>query len=139
MALILCPTPLHAWNTGHIKWYSYHAGLKQAQKTGRPILMVFSAPWCSKCKTYKRLFYNKKVVKLARQMVMVKINIQNNRKLQKQFSVDGSYIPRTLALSPEGYHYAELAGANPNYKYFLDYHNPGELIQVMRWAIARAN
>ena len=139
LLIFLLPAPqAKAWNGSQIKWLSYSTGLKKAQKTGKPILMVFSAPWCQKCKQYKKLFYSRQVVKLAKQMVMIRVNITANRKLQQQFAIDGSYIPRTLALSPDGYHYDDLGGSQPDAKYYLDIKNPSELVAVMQGAIAKS-
>jgi len=131
--------PAKAWNQKRIKWHSYSSGLQTAQKTGRPILMVFEAKWCKVCKQYKKVFYNKKVVRLSKKMVMIKIDIQNNRKLQQKYSVDGGYIPRTMAFSPEGYHYANLTGSDKEFKYFLNSRYAGDLIRVMKRAVARAH
>ena len=136
--LITAIAPAQAWNSRQIHWQSYKAGMTSAKKTGKPVLLVFEAKWCKVCKTYKKLFYNKKVVHLARKMVMIKINISKNRGLQKQYSIDGGYIPRTMALSPKGYHYSDLKGGDPENKYFLNDRHPGELLKMMRRAIARS-
>ena len=129
----------HAWNAKRIKWYNYSSGLKQAQKTGKPILMVFEAKWCKICRRYKKVFYNGKVVKLAKKMVMIKIDISKNRKLQAQYSIDGGYIPRTMAFSSQGYHYAGLTGRDKEYKYFLNHRHAGDLIRMMKGALAKSS
>ena len=126
-----------AWNAKRIKWHSYSSGLKKAQKTGKPILMVFEARWCKICKHYKKMFYKPQVVRLAKKMVMIKIDISKNRKLQAQYSVDGGYIPRTMAFSSQGYHYDGLTGSHPQYKYFLNHRHPGDLVAMMQGALAR--
>ena len=126
-----------AWNAKRIKWHSYSSGLKKAQKTGKPILMVFEAKWCKVCRKYRKVFYNAKVVKLARKMVMVKIDISKNRKLQAKYSIDGGYIPRTMAFSFQGYHYEGLIGSHEQYKYFLNPRHAGDLIHMMKRAVAR--
>ncbi len=127
----------HAWNGKRIKWHSYSSGLKKAQKTGKPILMVFEAKWCKICRHYKKVFYKPQVVRLAKKMVMIKVNIAKNRKLQAKYSIDGGYIPRTMAFSPQGYHYDGLTGSHPHYKYFLNHRHAGDLINMMKGALAK--
>lgn len=139
LAMIVTTHQAHAWNTGKINWMSYKSGMQAAQKTGKPIIMVFEAKWCKICKTYKKVFYNKQVVKLSKQVVMIRVNIERNRKLQQQHSVDGGYIPRTMAFSPQGYHYDDINGSNPEYKYFLHHKRAGDLIRMMKRALARSN
>jgi len=131
--------PAKAWNHKKIKWYGYTAGLQAAQKSNKPILMVFEAKWCKVCKHYKKVFYNRQVVRLANQMVMIKIDIQKNRKLQQKYSVDGGYIPRTMAFSPKGYHYANLTGSDKEFKYFLNSRSAGDLTRMMKRALARVH
>lgn len=126
-----------AWNGKRIKWHSYSSGLKKAQKTGKPILMVFEAKWCKVCRHYRKVFYKQQVVKLAKKMVMIKIDISKNRKLQAKYSIDGGYIPRTMAFSSQGYHYEGIVGSHDQYKYFLNPRHAGDLIQMMKRAVAR--
>lgn len=140
--LSMGPAKLHAaspgWNNGQIKWVSFAKGMKKAKKTGRPALVVFEARWCKVCKTYKKLFYKKSVVAMSKKMVMIMVNIEKNRALQKRYSPDGGYIPRTMAFSPAGYHYSEIISRDGRFKYFASTRNPADLLNMMQQAITKA-
>lgn len=127
-------TTAKAWNHRQIKWYSYKAGLKAAQKQNKSVLIVFEARWCKICRRYEKLFYHKAVVKSAKRLVMIKVDIERNRALQKKYAIDGGYIPRTMILAADGYIHRDITGAHPQYKYFLNATNPSELLTVMQRA-----
>lgn len=135
------PAKLHAaspgWNNGQIKWMSFAKGMQKAQKTGRPALVVFEARWCKVCKTYRKLFFKESVVAMSKKMVMIMVNIEKNRVLQKRYSPDGGYIPRTMAFSPAGYHYSEIISGDGKFKYFASTRNPADLLNMMRQAMTK--
>ncbi len=51
-------TPNHAedWNGAEINWRDARSGIYEASKTGRPVIMVFHATWCSVCKRFREVF-----------------------------------------------------------------------------------
>jgi len=120
------------WNNGKIKWMSFARGVKEAQKTGKPMLVVFEAKWCKVCKQYKRQFYKKSIVAMSKKIVMVMVNIEKNRGLQKKYSPDGGYIPRTMAFSSKGYLNEGLTASHPDFKYFIEPKSAPELLNFMK-------
>lgn len=127
------------WNNGKIKWMSFQKGMQKAKATGKPALVVFEAKWCKICKQYRKLFYNKQVVAMSKNMVMVMVNIEKNRELQKQYSIDGGYIPRTMAFSPKGYHDQGLTGTDHEFKYYINPHSASDLLRFMKKTANLAN
>ncbi len=125
------------WNNGKIKWMSFAKGVKEAQKTGKPMLVVFEAKWCKICKQYRRQFYKKSVVAMSKNLVMVMVNIEKNRGLQKKYSPDGGYIPRTMAFSPNGYLNEGLIASHPDFKYFIEPKSAHELVNFMKRTAAQ--
>lgn len=125
------------WNNGKIKWMSFTKGMKEAQKTGKPMLVVFEAKWCKICKQYRRQFYKKSVVAMSKNLVMVMVNIEKNRGLQKKYSPDGGYIPRTMAFSPKGYLNEGLTASHPDFKYFIEPKSAAELLNFMKRTAAQ--
>lgn len=63
---------------------------KIAQKTGKPILIDFTAKWCAPCKAMDRDFWTKpEVAELAEDFVCVKIDYDKNFDLRRKYSVRG--------------------------------------------------
>ncbi len=125
------------WNNGKIKWMSFARGLKEAKRTGKPMLVVFEAKWCKMCKQYKRQFYKKSVVAMSKKLVMVMVNIEKHRGLQKKYSPDGGYIPRTMAFSSNGYLNEGLTASHPDYKYYIEPKSTAELLNFMKRTAAQ--
>ncbi len=125
------------WNNGKIKWMSFARGQKEAKRTGKPMLVVFEAKWCKMCKQYRRQFYKKSVVAMSKNLVMVMVNIEKNRGLQKKYSPDGGYIPRTMAFSPNGYLNEGLTASHPDFKYFIEPKSAAELLNFMKRTAAQ--
>lgn len=141
MVGIATQSQLHAaspgWNNGKIKWMSFTKGISKAKKTGKPMLVIFEAKWCKMCKQYKRQFYKKSVVAMSKKLVMVMVNIEKNRGLQKQYSPDGGYIPRTMGFSSKGYLNESITGPDPQFKYFLEPKSSHELLTFMKRVAAQ--
>jgi len=64
------------------------------------ILIVY-ADWCGVCKRYSEMFRDPEVVKQSKHVVLIRIN-QDTSPYAKDFSFDGSYVPRTFILDKRG-------------------------------------
>jgi len=124
------------WNDGAIDWVTYEVGMARAAAERRPILLVFYTDWCPHCHNYSRVFHAPEVVDLARSLVMIRVERDGNRELSEMYDFDGEYIPRTFVLTSAGEVRTELHGKNPSFLYFIDEHAPGELVALMRAAVA---
>lgn len=125
------------WNDEEIPWRGYEAGLEAAKKAGKPVCLVFYAPWCSGCAAYSKLFHDPKVVKASRDFVMVRVNRDEAEALSKQFDVDGEYIPRTFFLSPEGKLDKEIRRLGQDQAYYYDVERTSALRSGFKWAKRR--
>lgn len=125
------------WNNGKIKWMSFARGLKEAKRTGKPMFVVFEVKWCKMCKQYRRSFYKKSVVAMSKKLTMVMVNIEKHRGLQKKYSPDGGYIPRTMAFSSDGYLNEGLTASHPEFKYFIEPKSVTELLNFMKRTAAQ--
>ena len=77
------------------------------------------------------------LVRLSRQFVMIRVERDGHREISAQYDVDGEYIPRTFFLTPSGSVLTELSSDNDDYRYFMDEHDPTELIALMQRALER--
>ena len=126
------------WNDGEIAWQSYEAGLAQARRERKPMLLVFYTQGCQHSPEYSRIFHAPEVVAQAREFVMVRVDADLLPELDARFMPDGPYVPRTFFLDPDGAPALALHGADPTYRYFLDYASPRELLELMARARALA-
>jgi protein-disulfide reductase (glutathione) len=122
------------WNDSQIKWLSFDDGLREAGRTGKPILAVFYAEWCPHCAEYSQLFRDPEVVDRARDLVMVRVNSDEQPDISARYAPDGEYIPRTMVLRPDGALVASIHGGQRSYRYFLDHDSSHELLGVMKRA-----
>ncbi len=129
------PEMADVWNGSQINWRDIRSGIYESSKTGRPVIMLFHAPWCSACKKFRSVFYDKEVVEAAKDFVMILVDADADKVANGAFSPDGTYVPRTLFLDSEGNVQSQLKGAgDPNYPHSLDIESPKELLSLMRRA-----
>jgi hypothetical protein len=126
------------WNTAQIEWRPYDEGLAEARRTARPVLLALSATWCGHCRTYSHVFEDPRVVLRARRFVMVRIDSDQQRDVAARYALDGTYVPRTYFLSPDGAPMADVQAAHPRFHYFFDESDPSSLVAGMDAALARA-
>lgn len=118
------------WNDQQIKWRTYDEGLAEAKKTKKPVMLVFFTEWCPHCKNYSGVFHDPKVVAEAKDFVMVRLDADKNKALSEKYAVDGSYIPRTYFLAPNGT-LTDVHAPREQFKYFYDERNPASILAGM--------
>jgi len=143
-ALLLTALPLAAlartanhasdWNGAEINWRDARSGIYEATKSRRPVLMVFHATWCSFCKRFRKVFKDPAVVAASRDFVMILADVDQEKELNSELSPDGSYVPRTLFIDPDGNVSDKLVGGDPQYPHSLDVESPAELLALMKKA-----
>jgi thiol:disulfide interchange protein len=147
LALLIAPMPSSArgldgadvWNSAEIDWKDMRSGVKEATATGKPVLMLFQATWCSACKKYRSVFKSPDIVAASRGLVMILVDIDKNPEINSGFSPDGVYVPRTIFLDATGEIRRDLKGADPQYPHSLDISGPGELLALMKRAAGGEN
>jgi thioredoxin-like negative regulator of GroEL len=123
------------WNNRGVLWLPFARGLREARHSGKPVLVVFYAEWCRHCASFSRQFFNPAVVRLSKSLVMVRVDVDEHPNLSARYSPDGSYVPRTMVLRPDGSLISDIQGSQAKYRYNLEDTTPGELIDFMRQAV----
>ena len=106
------------WNDTGIRWEEYEKGLDNAWRENKPVILIFYTDWCPACKKYGSVFQDKRVIMESNRFIMVRINKDNNKKLSLKYGEDGTYIPRTIALYPNGRVMHEIYDRK-NHKYYI--------------------
>ncbi|MBW2712476.1 MAG: thioredoxin family protein [Deltaproteobacteria bacterium] len=120
------------WNNEQIQWLAMDEGLAVAKESNTPVLLVVYTDWCPHCKNYSQVFYDPTVVKAAHNFVMIRINQDNQPDKAAAYSPDGSYIPRTLILRPDGSINSSHIGPNPNFQHFIDEYQAQGVLDMMQ-------
>lgn len=145
MSLMMMPpaasagAPNHAdlWNGAEINWQDIKSGVFEASQTGKPVVMVFHATWCSACKKYRSVFQDKAIIDAAKDFVMILIDGDAEKEVNSAFSPDGTYVPRTIFLDAGGNIRTEFKGqGDAKYPHSIDVNGPGELLALMEKARA---
>ena len=91
-------------------WRPYDAGLVQeAVSKGRPVLLKFTADWCTNCKVVeRRVYHDPQVIKLLRQKNVLPIKADTTlidypaTKDLKQVYGEAGNVPVSIILLPDG-------------------------------------
>ncbi|KAJ7357775.1 Thioredoxin domain-containing protein 12 [Desmophyllum pertusum] len=104
----------------HLDWKTYSEGLKEAQSSHKPVMLIIHKSWCGACKALKPKFaQSKEIEELSKKFVM--INVEDEEEPQDtKFQLDGSYIPRIFILDSSGRVQKDIYNkkGNPSYKYY---------------------
>ena len=82
---------------------SSDSALSAAQKSGKPVIMVFSAAWCPPCQAMKKEVYPSKEVKAFQDQFIwayLDVDVESNEEAAKKYGV--SSIPHSEFLDAEG-------------------------------------
>ena len=137
------PAPAHAALT----WRDWDAGLEEARRLNRPVLVDVYTQWCGWCKRMDREVYARPTVRdyLANKFVTIKIDAEatkparyegrdhTSRSLAAHFRVTG--YPTTLFLRPDGKHLVNVPGYVEADKFMLvlRYVGDGYLDRGVTW------
>ncbi len=99
--------------------------------------LIFYTEWCPHCTNYSKIFRDAKVVELAKQFVMIRIDGDKRQDVSTKYAPDGQYIPRTFFLSPAGTLDTTIHEARDSFKYFYDEDNPASLLAGMGKALQK--
>lgn len=106
-----------------IQWTGYEEALKEAQETGRPVLVYFFVKDCQYCQEMdsKTLVAQRVVEYLREEFVSARVDGDKSPQLARRYMVRG--FPTIWFLSPDGKPISSLPG----------YVGPDELAKVLRY------
>jgi protein-disulfide reductase (glutathione) len=119
------------FNGAEINWRDPKSGIYEASKSGKPVILVFHATWCSACKRYRAVFQNPGIVAASKDFVMILADADKDKELNSAFSPDGAYVPRTLFIDSEGEVSDKFVGKDAKYPHTIDVDDPSELLALM--------
>lgn len=128
------PDMAELWNGAEIAWREIGPGVREATRTGKPVIMLFHASWCPSCKRYREVWKDQGVVEASRNFVMILVDVDKDPDANGAFSPDGTYVPRTLFLDAEGNVKSDAHGSDPQYPHSLNIDSPDELRSLMQKA-----
>jgi len=111
-----------------IAWLeSVDSGLAVSSRTGRPVMIDFTASWCPPCRAMEdSTFSDPAVIERSRSFVPVRIDVDEQRETAEEYGGNarkygGTGIPNILFLSGSGRRLEHLVG----------FHGPDSLAAVM--------
>ncbi len=134
LARAASPTSAELWNGPAINWRTIGDGIRESTRTGKTVIMVFHAKWCTSCKRYREVWKDPAVVEASKDFVMILIDVDEHPDENGAFSPDGTYVPRTIFLNPEGDVLSQYRGRDPEFPHSLDIASSDELLSIMKKA-----
>lgn len=128
------PRMAELWNGSQIDWREVGPGIRESNQTGKPVIMLFHASWCSSCKRYREVWKDPGVVAASKNFVMVLVDVDSDPDANGAFSPDGTYVPRTIFYTSEGDVMKNAHGKDPEYPHTIDLDDPEELRTLMEKA-----
>lgn len=126
------PAAAISW-ANSLNWLDYQAGLSAAKASGKPIMLLVYADWCPKCRALAPVFERADVKALAKNLVVVRQNQDDDPAWLEQLSDGrGSYVPRVIFLNANGAPLKEITSGHPRYPYFYAAENPDALLSSLK-------
>ena len=125
------------WNPAAIDWKPFDEGLALAKSERKPVCLVLFTTWCPHCKNYSRVFGDPRLVARAKDFVMIRVDADANDAVARRYQPDGTYVPRTFVLDPDGDVELAAVSGNARYPHFFDEHHADDLLRAMDAATSR--
>lgn len=132
------PDMAELWNGAEIAWQEVGPGIREASRSGKPVVMLFHASWCGSCKRYREVWKDPGVVAASKRFVMILVDVDKDPDANGAFSPDGTYVPRTIFYTAEGDVMKDVHGKDPEYPHTIDLDDPTELRTLMQKAAGAA-
>jgi tetratricopeptide (TPR) repeat protein len=104
-SLVAVPAPVAAEDAEGIAWEkSFSAALKQARRSGKPVMAGFRADWCPWCRKLDTVTYvDPRVIELSRAFVGVQVDIEGGLE-EREVSYEYGFVelPTIAFFSPQG-------------------------------------
>ncbi len=109
--LLGCPACSRAADT--LNFLDYQTALQKGRAASRPLLIIFTTPWCYQCTELKRkVFQNKDIVStLNERFFLVEVDISQDKKLKDDFRI--YFTPTSLFLDAHGKPIMDVKGFIP--------------------------
>ncbi len=75
---------------------------------------------------------------MAQRLVFIIVDSEFEPSISGRCAIDGTYVPRSMILDPEGRHVEEISGPDPVYRYFLYPELPDELLDMLQQGLTLA-
>jgi thiol:disulfide interchange protein len=128
------PSSIEPWNPTAIDWQPFDQGLALAKAQRKRVCLVLFTTWCPHCKNYSRVFADPRLVLRAKDFVMIRVDADQNEEVAQRYRVDGTYVPRTFILDPDGNVDPDAVSDNPRYRHFFDESHADSLLHAMNAA-----
>lgn len=119
------------WNDSNLTWYDYDSGIELATHKKLPALLILYADWCSTCKSYSELFHLYQVEKELHDLVLIRVDVDDQPELSEAYNFDGKYVPRTFGITRQGHLASDLGSDTSRYAHFIPADEPLKLIDVV--------
>jgi protein-disulfide reductase (glutathione) len=133
------PSMAELWNGAEIAWQDVGPGIRESSRTGKPVVMLFHASWCTSCKRYRQVWKDPGVVAASKNFIMILVDVDKDPDANGAFSPDGTYVPRTIFYTAEGDVMNDVVGKDREYPHTIDLDDPVELRTLMQKAAGRTS
>lgn len=122
------------WPT-EIAWQSFETGQQQSAETGKPMMILIYADWCTQCVALAKALKNEQLIALSKKFVMVLANQDDESQGVFLYTPKLSYVPRMLFMKPDGEFWNEMTSQDTRYPYFYQASSLEQLMSNMRESI----
>lgn len=108
---LACPACTYASDT--LNYLEYQAALQKGRALQRPLLIIFSSPWCYHCTEMKRkISQNRDIVAtINERFLLVEVDISENKKLKEDYRI--YFTPTIVFLDSHGKPIMDVKGFIP--------------------------
>jgi thioredoxin-related protein len=119
-----------------IEWLKFEEGQQRSAASGKPMLIVVYANWCTQCDALSKAMEDKKLVELSKSFVMVLADHDDQTQGFHHYTPKLTYVPRLLFMKPDGEFWVEMKSGNQRYPYFYQGSSLDQLLVNMNKSLS---